>query len=282
MPPPSLLSSDDHERQPEPARGEQPADVVGERDVADQQHGRPGPGGRDAERGRDRAVDAVGAAVGEHARRRVAGGEERLDVAHRHRGGDHERRVGRQPHAELGRDARLRELAERAGDGDGGGAVGTAPAVEPGAVLARLLRRQHARVGGHDRADAPRRVLPGGLGIEGDLQRVEPVQPLAQRLGGREVAEAQDEVGGVGGGEAGVAQQRVVVGDRGGTAAGAGQRLGEQRQREPVGEPRQRRAEPGVALAAARDHDRARVGVERGAQPVDQRGLRRPAAPAAA
>ena len=81
--------------------------------------------------------------------------------------------------------------------------VGAAPGVEPVAVLARLLRRQHARVGGHDRADAARRVLPRGLGVEGDLERVEAVEPLAQRLRGGEVAEAQDEVGGVGGGEAG-------------------------------------------------------------------------------
>ena len=41
---------------------------------------------------------------------RVAGGEEGLDVAHRHRGGDDERRLRRQPHAELGGHARLGQL----------------------------------------------------------------------------------------------------------------------------------------------------------------------------
>ena len=38
MPPPSLSSEHDRELQAEPGRGEQAADVVGERDVADQQH----------------------------------------------------------------------------------------------------------------------------------------------------------------------------------------------------------------------------------------------------
>ena len=38
IPPPSLLSSDDRQLQAEPPGGEQPADVVRERDVADQQH----------------------------------------------------------------------------------------------------------------------------------------------------------------------------------------------------------------------------------------------------
>ena len=55
----------------------------------------------------------------------VAGGEERLDVAHGHRGGDDERRVGRQPDAELGGHARLGELAaERRRDRLGRRAVG--------------------------------------------------------------------------------------------------------------------------------------------------------------
>ena len=63
------------------AGGEQAADVVRERDVAHEQHDRPGRGRGDAERGRRRAVDPVRAAVGQHARRRGARREERLDVA---------------------------------------------------------------------------------------------------------------------------------------------------------------------------------------------------------
>jgi hypothetical protein len=104
-----VVEQDDHERQPEPARGHQPADVVGERDVADQEHGRDA-GGGDAEGGRDGPVDPVGAAVGEHARRGVTGREEGLDVAHRHRGGDDERRLRRQANAQLRGHARLGEL----------------------------------------------------------------------------------------------------------------------------------------------------------------------------
>ena len=55
----------------------------------------PARGGADAERGRDGPVDPVRAAVGEHPERRLADREERLDVAHRHRGGDDQRRLRR-------------------------------------------------------------------------------------------------------------------------------------------------------------------------------------------
>ena len=278
MPPPSLLSSTIASVSAEPARGEQPADVVGERDVADQQHGRPRPVGGDAERGRDRAVDAVGAAVGEHPRRCVAaGGEERLDVAHRHRGGDDERRLGRQAHAELCGDARLGQpvAASPRSRPPRSGRRASTPRARRGPCAAAPAP---ARAGRRSRSWRPRRAgsCHACLGVERDLQRaVEPVQPLAQRLGGREVADAQDEVGRVRGGEAGVAQQRVVVRDGGGAAAGARERVGEQRQRERVRKPGERRAEPGVALAAPGDDDAARLRVERGAQPVEQRRRRR-------
>jgi MFS family permease len=84
-----------HDRQVErqaPGR-EQPADVVRERDVADQEDGPLLGRGRcgDAERGRDGAVDAVRPAVGQHSRRVGAQREERLDVADGHRRGDDER-----------------------------------------------------------------------------------------------------------------------------------------------------------------------------------------------
>ena len=164
-----------------------------------------------------------------------------------------------------------RARARRGRDRFGRRPVGAAPVLQPAALLARRLRRQHARVGGDDRRHRAGRVLPRVLGVEGDLQRaVEPVQPLAQRLRGREVADAQHEVGRVGG-PVGVAQQRVVVRDRRRAAAGAGERVGQQRQRERVGERGERLAQPGVALAAAGDDHAARVVVDRGAQPVEQR-----------
>ena len=242
MPPPSLLSRTITSGRPSRRAASRPPTSWASATSPISSTVGPGAGGRDAERGRDGAVDAVGAAVGEHPRRRRRGRgrtSRRRAPASRRR-----RRASRRPAA--ARRARRPRAARRGRRASG--------AIAPAA--ARSARRQPssqprslrgfsgastARVGGDDRADAPRRVLPRGLGVEGDLERVEAVQPLAQRLGGREVAEAQDEVGGVGGGEAGVAQQRVVVGDRGRAAARARQRLGEQRQREPVGERGERR-----------------------------------------
>jgi predicted MFS family arabinose efflux permease len=92
-----VVDEDDRQVESQPPRGEQPADVVRERDISDQEHrallgrGRRG----DAERGRHGAVDPVRASVGEHARRVAAQGEERLDVANRHRRGGDEGRRGR-------------------------------------------------------------------------------------------------------------------------------------------------------------------------------------------
>ena len=199
MPPPSLSISTITSFSPEPRRGQQPADVVGERDVADQQHGQPAPGRRDAEGGRHGPVDPVRAAVGEHPERRLARGEERLDVADRHRGGDDQRRLGREDRAELGRDPRLVEARgpHDRGDRPRRRAVGLVPAVEPGRVLAlaRELARQRLqgrpRVGADDRPDDAGRVLPGALGVERDLQRVQPRQPrgaAAWRWAGRRPA----------------------------------------------------------------------------------------------
>ena len=206
IPPPSLSSSTITSGRPQPPRREQAAEVVQERDVADQQHGRPAGRGRDAERGRGRAVDPVRAAVGEHPRRRGAGGEERLDVADRHRGGDHQRALLGQPHAELGRDARLAQPGrpQHLGDRARGGPVGPGPLLQPVASRAgfrgsRVVRARRASPAGRraQRRDRAGRVLPRVLGVEGDLQRrlAEPVQPLAQRLGRRQVADAQHEVG---------------------------------------------------------------------------------------
>ena len=142
----------------------------------------------DAERGRDRPVDPVRAAVGEHPERRLAGREERLDVADRHRGGDDERRLGRQQRAELGGDARLVQprRPDAPGDRPRRRAVGGVPAVEPARVLAlarqRLGQRRRASCAGRRRRSSP--TTPAGScqadsGSKRDLQRVQPRQPRA-------------------------------------------------------------------------------------------------------
>ena len=265
--------------QAEPRGGEQAADVVGERDVADQQHDRPARGGGDAERGRDGAVDPVGAAVGEHARRLAARREERLDVAHRHRGGDDERRVGGQPHAELGGDPRLAQpaRAEHRGDRLRGGAVGALPVLEParGARLARQALgervERRARVGGGDRRDGAGGVLPGGLGVE--------ARPAARRRApashwrsGLEVGRSptrRTRSGACAAAQPGVAQQRVVVGDRGRAAAGARERVGQQRARRPA-----RRTRPARRRAARRARRGRRRRRRAGARAAARRGRR--------
>ena len=171
MPPPSLSSSTIASRRPSRRGGEQAADVVGERDVADQQHDGPARGGGDAEGGRDRAVDPVGAAVGEHARRRVAGREERLDVADRHRGGDDERRrrAAGARRARRRRAARTARRPSAAAIAPAAARSARAPVLEPLAAACAAspsARERHARVGGDDRRHRAGGVLPGGLGVE--------------------------------------------------------------------------------------------------------------------
>ena len=129
----------------------------------------------------DRAVDAVGAAVAQHARRVSRAPARSLDVADRHRGGDEQRRLARQQDAELGRDGRARTARRR-----------RARRRSPRPPARRRLRqpRQPASLGpppaAHRRAadpsSAPRglererlasehrgRVLPGALGVERHL-----------------------------------------------------------------------------------------------------------------
>jgi hypothetical protein len=79
----------------------------------------------------------------------------------------------------------------------------------------------------------------------------------------------------------GVAQERVVVRDRGRAAAGARQRVREQRQPGLVGERRERRAEGRVALRAPGDDQGARVLLELGGEAVEQRRRGRRADPRA-
>ncbi len=196
----------------------------------------PGLAGGDAVGGRECAVDAVRAAVGEDAQRRVAHREDRLDVADRHRRGDDQRGLRRQPGAELERDARLAQiLAQRprrsptprarrrprhadAHAGSGSGSTVSASASSSARGLAR-------RASGRRCARGPASVV----GVDEHLHGVEPREPLAQRLRRRQVADAQDRARAGRLRERRDAQQRVVVGDRAGAAARARERVGEQR-----------------------------------------------------
>ena len=90
-------------------------------------------------------------------------------------------------------------------------------------------------------------------------------------LRGRQVADPQHEVGRVRARPVGVAQQRVVVRDGGGAAARAGQRIGQQRDRRPLGERGERRAEPAVALDATGDQHRPLPCLDLVADAVDER-----------
>ena len=173
--------------------------------------------------------------------------------------------------------AAIAPAAARSGRGPG-----LEPVAGPRAARQALLQRveDRARVGGRQRRHGARGVLPRGLGIERDLQRVlrQAAEPLAQRLGRRQVAHPQHELRRVRGGPRGVAQQRVVVGDGGRSAPRAGGRLGQQRHAGAVREARERRAELRVALRPPGDEHRARPLRELRGQAGDERVGRRGAA----
>ena len=140
MPPPSLFSSTTTSGSPSREAASRPPRSWSNATSPMSSDHRAGARRRRAERGRHRPVDAVGPTVGEHARLGLARGEEGLDVAHRHRGGDEQGREGGQADADLCDHARLAELvAERRRDALGGGAVGRAP------VGQRALRTPRAR-----------------------------------------------------------------------------------------------------------------------------------------
>ena len=181
--------------------------------------------------GRDQAVDPVRAAVGEEERprrRRPAGTPPGRGSAcsRRCRRGRRRRRrcpapaagpgsVGSSSALELGGDRRL------------GGRCGGEPAPRPSRVAAgdrRALRRapraSGAGLGADDRAGDPGRLVPAvAAGRRRAAPRLGQVrEPLAQRLAGRHLAEAQDQVGrqrvGPGAGDrlVGADDQRAVVG----------------------------------------------------------------------
>ncbi len=136
MPPPSLFSRTIVSFSPSLPGGQQPADVVRERHVTEEQDHlaarRGHPKGR-----RDGPIDAVGAAIGEDSRRIGKGGEELLNVADRHRCRDEQRHVGRKELSERCHRRRLAQTrgAEWRGDRVGNGAVCCGPAAEPVAVV---------------------------------------------------------------------------------------------------------------------------------------------------
>ena len=128
IPPPALSTSTTVSASPRRVALQQRAEVVRERDVAEV-HDDARAGGRGAEGRGERAVDAVGAAVGEHPRRRVAHRPEGLDVADRHRGGGEDGDLARQRRQRARHGRLAQRVAERRGDALRGGGVGCAPRV---------------------------------------------------------------------------------------------------------------------------------------------------------
>ena len=223
-------------------------------------------------RRRERPVDAVGAAVGEHARSVVADRPEGLELAHR----PSRRRRARSP-ARAARAASVRatfgslsSVAERRRRRPPRRAR-RRRARRP----ARPGRRRRARVSSRGSArstvsttDAGSCQLPCGSTRIWRAPR-EAREPFAQRLGGRQVADADHELGLVRAREALVAQQQVVVGDRRRAAARARERVGEQR---IAGAAAPAPGSPGARPASSRP---ATITPRRA--PADERGERRPA-----
>ena len=100
-------------------------------------------------------------------------------------------------------------------------------------------------------------------GVDDDFAGAAGRQPGPQRLAGRHLAEAQDQVGDDRAGEALVAQQQVVAGDDMGAVVGAAAqlrgRLGQDREAGGAGQVGERLAQLRVELAAGDDHAGDRV-----------------------
>ena len=167
--------------------------------------GPPG-GGRGADPRRDQAVDAVGAAVGEEAHVGVGARQERLLVADRHaRRGVDELAVGvggaeRRVQARLGRLAR----AQSSSAAIAAAAASAAPSQRVGPAVGRPARRAGSASDAASAAGSARTIAPAirvgsfqpCAGSTTSWRASSSVgEPLAQRLAGRHVAEAQDQVG---------------------------------------------------------------------------------------
>ena len=142
MPPPSLSTTTIRRSTPRRRRRGERAGVVDEGDVAEQHDRRSRRRQGDAERRRHHAVDAVGAAVGVGP---GGGAAEPLEVAHRHRRGDHELGIGGQHRGDRAGDRRLgeRRLLRRAPArcADSAGGAGLDPVAQP-----RRRRRRAPRL----------------------------------------------------------------------------------------------------------------------------------------
>ena len=205
IPPPSLSTSTIVSARPEPARRPAaPPRSWASATSPMQQHDRAVAGGGDAE-ARSTTVPSMPFAPRLASTRGGSSraGAERLDVADRHRGGDDQRRRRRAAprRARAATRGSLELVAERRAIAARGRVVGGAPArrATPGRRRdgARRARRASARGSAasarvDDAAPGPAR-RPRGRSAT--CARVERRQPRAQRLGGRQVADAQHDVG---------------------------------------------------------------------------------------
>ena len=280
---PAAAVGDDHDphRGVDVGQGREPAEVVQEPEVAGDDHRGPPARRRGADPGRDEPVDPVGATVGEKEQLGIGALQERLLVADRHAGrGVDELAVRVQPaqrclQARLGRFVKPLELGPDRGAHP---AVGIGPGASPALLADRAVEplrdrgRERPRARANDRPGRPGRLVPAVGGVDHELRHaVELGQPLAQRFAGRQLAEAQDEVGRelarsrAGHRLVGADHVRAVVGP----AAQLGGRLGEDRQprgasprRRSHRRPRRRaaarrRLRPGASPEAARPRPRS-------------------------
>ena len=273
---PAAAVVDQHDRQlqVQALRGEQAADVVGERDVADQQHDRPVAVRGGAERARH--VPSMPLAPRLHSTR---GGSARTgqNVSISRTGIEEAtNRVACSGSSTPSSAATAGSLssagAEHPEDRLGGALVGGAPAASQSGSAGdrrgmrrrrrgRLPRRRSCRRRRHQRGQPPqcrrglqrervaqhrRWVLPGALGVERHLRDIRSGSPASCAAALRPAGRRREAPGRAHlGGELLVAQQRVVVGDRRIPAPRAGQGIGQQR-------PARRLAERGGGLARAR------------------------------
>ena len=119
------------------------------------------------------------------------------------------------------------------------------------------------RIGTKDRRRTPGRLVPATGRVDDDLIGAARLEPLAQRLRGRQLAEAQHQLRHGVARPVLVAQQRVVGGDDVGAVVGAEAhlrgRLGEDREAGGAREVGEGLTQLGVGLATGDDHARDRV-----------------------
>ena len=207
------------------ARGQQRAGVVGERDVAGQQHDRARRSprrrrrrSRSCRRSRSRrgwrARAAASRAPGRRSRRRAPASTRRRRAW--------PRAAAPAPSSSATRGS-LSSSPSSSAIAARRARVGVAPGRRPRGVGLGLDGRgerleQRGRLGVDGQVADLRGVLPGAVGIDEHLDGVEAREPLAQRLGRRQVADAQDRARARGLRERRDAQQRVVVRDGAGAA----------------------------------------------------------------